>query len=122
LDLQPFEMGHHSVLAAPMMVAPGIHAVMELLDKQTPGAEFSSDDKRLAQSAANLGADLLRQALAQRQTQQMLLDAVAAALGASEQMAQSLSGTTTERLEQPPPAQVLEQLRQGLSAGSGDQA
>src|SRR5438105_9867986 len=37
LDLQPFEVGHQSVLAAPMMVAPGLHAVMELFDKTAPG-------------------------------------------------------------------------------------
>ena len=42
LDLQPFEMGRRSVLAVPMMVAPGLHAVMELLDKTTPGATFGA--------------------------------------------------------------------------------
>jgi len=120
LDLQPFEMGRRSVLAVPMMVAQGLHAVMELLDKTTPGATFGAEDKRLVQSAAGLGTDLLRQALAQRQTQQLLLDAVGAALGASREMADTLHGTTAQRLEEPPPVQVLEQLRQGLSADSGD--
>jgi two-component system nitrogen regulation response regulator NtrX len=95
---------------------------MELLDKTTAGAAFSPEDKRLVQSAAGLGTDLLRQALAQRQTQQLLLDAVGAALGASQQMAETLHGTPGQRLEQPPPAQVLEQLRQGLSADSGNRA
>jgi two-component system nitrogen regulation response regulator NtrX len=122
LDLQPFEKGRQSLLAAPMTVAPGLHAVIELFDKETPGASFSAEDKRLAQSAANLGADLLRQALGQRQAQQMLLDAVAAALGAGEEMAQSLGSTSAERLQQPPPVQVLDQLRQGLSAGGADRA
>jgi two-component system nitrogen regulation response regulator NtrX len=120
LDLQPFEMGRRSVLAVPMMVSPGLHAVMELLDKTTAGATFGAEDKRLVQSAAGLGTDLLRQALAQRQTQQLLLDAVGAALGASREMADTLRGTTAQRLEEPPPVQVLEQLRQGLSADSGD--
>ena len=120
VDLQPFEKGHQSLLAAPMLVAPGLHAVIELMGKQSPGATFSAEDKRLVQSAANLGAELLRQALGHRRTQQLLLDAVGAALGASQQMAESLQGTSAERLEQPPPVQVLDQLRQGLSAGSGD--
>src|SRR5439155_18434338 len=113
-----FEVGHQSVLAAPMMIAPGLHAVMELFDKTAPGAAWSALDKRLAQSAAGLGEELLRQALGQRQTQQMLFDAVAAALGASKQAAESLDGKTSERLEDPPPVQVLDQLRQGLTAGT----
>ena len=57
LDLQPFEVGRRSVLAVPMMVSPGLHAVMELLDKTTPGATFGAEDKRLVQSAAGLGTD-----------------------------------------------------------------
>ena len=122
LDLQHFEQGRQSVLAAPMLVAPGLNAVVELLDKQNPETHFSADDKRLARAAANLGADLLGQALGQRQTQQMLMDAVAAALGAGEQMALSLGTTPEERLQQPPSVQVLEQLRQGLNAGSGARA
>jgi hypothetical protein len=50
------------------------------------------------------------------------MDAVAAALGAGEQMALSLGSTPAQRLEQPPPMQVLDQLRQGLSAGGGARA
>jgi ActR/RegA family two-component response regulator len=121
LELQPFETGHRSVLAVPMTVAPGLHAVIELLDKTAPGMVFSADDKRLAQAAANLGTELLRQALAQSQTQQLLLDAVAAALKAG-QTGETAAGVATQRLEEPPPEQVLDQLRQGLSAGAADQA
>ncbi len=47
---------------------------------------------------------------------------MAAALGAGEQMALSLGTKAEERLEQPPPAQVLDQLRQGLGAGGGARA
>jgi two-component system nitrogen regulation response regulator NtrX len=36
LELQPFERGRRSLLAAPMNVAPGVQAVLELFDKQTP--------------------------------------------------------------------------------------
>jgi ActR/RegA family two-component response regulator len=120
VEMQPFETGHTSLLAAPMTVAPGLHAVIELLDKTSPDASFSAADKRLAQAGANLGAELLRQALGQRQTQQMLLDAVAAALGASADLVgERLTGTVSMRQEEPPPPQVLDQLRQGLSAVSG---
>ena len=45
----------------------------------------------------------------------VLFDAVAAALGASDSLSESLQGTASQRLEQPPPAAVLEQLRRGLS-------
>src|SRR5437764_675771 len=95
-------------------------AVEKILPLVQSAAAFSAEDKRVAQSAANLGTDLLRQALGQRQTQQILLDAVAAALGAGNQMAETLSGTSSQRLEEPPPAQVLQQLQEGLSAGLGD--
>ncbi len=45
----------------------------------------------------------------------MLIDAVAAALSASESMAQSLQGNQSPRPDEPPPEAVLEQLREGLS-------
>jgi DNA-binding NarL/FixJ family response regulator len=126
VELQPFEKNHQTLLAAPMIVGPGIHAVLELLDKTAPGAAFSADDRRLAQAGAALGADLLRQALGQRQSQEMLLDAVGAALGASQQMVDSLDGAAHERLATPPPPQVLDELRHGLKATSaaldGDKA
>jgi len=120
VELQPFEKGHASVLAAPMAVAPGIHAIMELLDKQAPGADFSAEDKRLAGSAAQLGAELLRQALGHRQTQQMLLDAVETALKTSQPMSESFTGSASQRLQQPLPPQVLDNMRQGLSERIGD--
>lgn len=122
LELQPFETGHRSILAAPMLTDPGLQVVIELLDKQVLGAVFSAEDKKLVQTGASLGAELLRQALGHRQTQQMLLDAVAAALAASEQMTQTLAGTPAQRLEQPPAVQVLDQLREGLKSGGSDTA
>src|SRR6516164_8828669 len=36
LELQPFERGRRSLLAAPMSVAPGVQVVLELFDKQSP--------------------------------------------------------------------------------------
>jgi ActR/RegA family two-component response regulator len=120
IELQPFERGRQSLLAAPMAVAPGLHAVVELFDKRTPdGGGFNEDDRRLARSAAELGAEMLRQALAQRQTHQVLFDAVEAALGASRDVAESLRGDPAQRLEQPPPAPVMDQLRQGFKSTLG---
>jgi two-component system nitrogen regulation response regulator NtrX len=116
VELQPFEKGRQSLLAAPLAVAPGVHVVLELFDKQARDGAFSEGDQRLVQAAADFGAEMLRQALTHRQTHQVLLDAVSAALGASDSMAQALRGTSSQRLEQPPPAAVLDQLRAGLDA------
>jgi ActR/RegA family two-component response regulator len=112
LELQPFERGRRSLLAAPMSVAPGVQVVLELFDKADG---FTEDDRRLVAAAADFGAEMLRQALAERQTHQVLLDAVGAALGASESVAASLRGGTAGRPEEPPPAAVMERLREGLS-------
>ena len=111
LALHSFEKSHRSLLAVPMMVAPGLHAVLELFDKQT--GPFTDDDVRLVQPAAELGTELLRQALGQKQMHRLLFDAVAAALGASADVVDTLPGTPAQRLSQPPPPQVLDQLRQG---------
>ncbi|MCI0461351.1 MAG: response regulator [Gemmataceae bacterium] len=122
VQLQPFERGRQSLLAAPMTVAPGIQAVMELFDKQTTpstAGEFTPEDRRLVAAAADFGAEMLRQALAERQTQRVLFDAVAAALTASDSVAAALRGNAAQRMEEPPPAAVLEQLRAGLSATPG---
>lgn len=118
-QLQPFERGLRSLVAAPMTVSQGVLAVFELFDKREPGGKevpFGPFDQRLVAAAADFGAEMIRQALAERQTNQVLLDAVAAALGASDSVAQSLRGNAEERLQQPPPAAVLDSLREGLSA------
>jgi two-component system nitrogen regulation response regulator NtrX len=114
LSLYPFERERSAYLVAPMLVAPGVQAVLELFDK--PGG-FSAEDQRVAQTAAELGADLIRHALGQRGQQQMLLDALAAALGASDRVAKTLSSRAAA---DPPPAEVLDRLRQGLAAAGGD--
>jgi len=120
IELQPFERGRKSLLAAALPVAPGTTAVLELFDKQgAKNATFDADDHRLMSAVADFSTEMLRQALAERQTRRVLFDAVAAALGASETLTESLQGTASQRLEQPPPAAVLEQLRRGLSATPG---
>ncbi len=115
LELQPFERGLHSLLAAPLSIAPGLQAVVELFDKTTGG--FTNSDRQLAAAVADFGTEMLRQALAERQTHRVLFDAIDAALGASDSMAQSLDGSVP-RPEDPPPPAVLQQLREGLSDSS----
>jgi hypothetical protein len=123
VELQPFERGRQSLLAAPMVVGPGVQVVLELFDKQGshPAGEdraFTAADHRLLAAAADFGAEMLRQALAERQMHQMLFDAVAAALGASDSVAASLQGSAEQRREEPPPAAIMDQLREGLSANT----
>jgi len=122
VELQPFEKGRRSLLAAPVNVAPGVQVVLELLDKLGPSGPaedgFTSEDHRLVRASAGLGAEMLRQALAQRQMHQVLFDAVAAALGASASMAETLRGNAAQRLEQPPPVAVMERLRESLGASA----
>lgn len=120
IDLQPFERGRRSLLAAALAVAPGAHVILELFDKQGSSGEpaiFGKEDRHLIGAAADFGAEMLRQALVQRQTQRVLFDAVAAALGASNSLVESLRGPSEQRREEPPPAAVMDRLRQGL-AGS----
>lgn len=116
LELQPFERGRRSLLAAPMSVAHGLQAVLELFDKQTPGGDesgFTEADRQLAAAVADFGGEMLRQALAERQMHRVLFDAIEAALVAGDSMAQSLDGSTP-RPDDPPPAAVLQRLREGL--------
>jgi ActR/RegA family two-component response regulator len=113
VELQPFERGRRSLLAAPLSVAPGLQVVLELFDKQPA---FTEADRQLAAAAADFGTEMLRQALAERQTHRVLFDAVAAALGASDSMAESLHGAAP-RPDDPPPAAVLQRLREGLEVG-----
>jgi ActR/RegA family two-component response regulator len=123
LELQPFEKGRRSLLAAPLDVGPGLNVVLELFDKQTSSGEadpagFSEADRRLVAAAGDFGAEILRQALAERQAHRVLFDAVEAALGASDTVAESLRGTAP-RPEDPPPAAVLDRLREGIGARAG---
>jgi ActR/RegA family two-component response regulator len=122
VELQPFERGRKSLLAAPLNVAPGLQVVLELFDKQVGEGErtgFTEADRRLALAAADFGTEMLRQALAERNTHRVLFDAVAAALGASDSVAESLRGGDSPHPDEPPPAAVLEQLREGLDANAG---
>jgi ActR/RegA family two-component response regulator len=114
VELQPFERGRSSLLAAPLAVAPGVQVVLELFDKQSPtGKGFTDADRALAAAAAEFGAEMLRQALGEQQTHRVLFDAIEAALKASESVTQTLSSLGKSPLTEPPPA-VMETLREGL--------
>lgn len=117
LELQLFERGRRSLLAAPLSVAPGLQAVLELFDKQASEGGFTESDRQLVAAAADFGTEMLRQALAERQMHRLLFDAIEAALGASESMAQSLDGAAP-RPDEPPPPAVLQRLREELAEGS----
>jgi two-component system nitrogen regulation response regulator NtrX len=67
----------------------------------------------LLASAAEVGADLLRQAVAERQTHQLLFDAVDAALQATANLSDAISPATPNSA--PPPA-VMARLKEGLGA------
>jgi two-component system, NtrC family, nitrogen regulation response regulator NtrX len=123
VELQPFERNRQSLLAAPLSVAPGVDVILELFDKQGPDGRptaegFTREDQRLVGAAADLGAEMLRQALAERQTHQVLFDAIATAVGAGDSLAESLRSTAAPRPDEPPPAAVLDQLREGLRANT----
>jgi ActR/RegA family two-component response regulator len=122
VELQPFERGRQSLLAAPLSVAPGVQVVLELFDKQGLDGKatrpFTQEDQHLVAAAADFGTEMLRRGLAERQTHQVLFDAIEAALGASDSVTESLRGKAGPRQDQPPPAAVLNQLRAGLRANT----
>lgn len=110
--LQPFERGRRTLLAAPLPVAAGVQVILELFDK--PGADFTVEDARVVTAAAAFGTELLRQALAERQTHALLFEAIEAALGASEHVTASLRSAAAPRQDDPPPELVLDQMRETL--------
>lgn len=125
--LQPFEHGRQSLLAAPLAVAPGFHVVLELFDKknaqgQADAKGFSDTDVRLVRDAGEFGAKMLQQALAQRQSHQLLLDAVQAVLEATASFPNSgleARQDSNHQESQPPPNVVLEGIRERLSLAAG---
>lgn len=116
VELLPFEANRSYILAAPLRVTNETVVVVELFDKAAPG--FSDDDRRLLASAAEVGADLLRQAVAERQTHQLLFDAVGAALEATEGLGEAPPAAP----EAGPPPAVMERLKEGLGSDANASA
>jgi GAF domain-containing protein len=111
-ELQPFEERYQHVLAAPVRVAAATLVVLELFDKGG-GKPFSEADRQLLAAASDFGAELLRQAMSERRTQRALFNAVEAALQASASL------TSLSTAEEPPPASVMDKLREGLAEANG---
>lgn len=112
LRLLPVEAGRRTLLIAPMVIRDGVVGALELFDKQN--GPFTPEDVEIAQATAELGADLLRRSLAERQGHRLLVDALAATLQATERVHDLLH-------DDRPPPEVLEQLKKGLQQ-SGDAA
>lgn len=109
VDLQPFEQQRQMLLAVPIPVADHVQVVIELFDKPSG---FTSEDRQHLAGTATFCTELLRQALAQRQTQELLISAVQAALTAS-QSATAMSHESTNL-----PKTVMEQITTGLNASA----
>lgn len=112
-ELMPFETGRSSILAVPLPVGAETVVVLELFDKPAPG--FTEADRRLVAGAADVGADLLRQAFAERHAHQLLFDAVEAALRATTGVTEMLAAPAEG---EGPPAVVMERLKEGLAGDS----
>lgn len=115
IELQPFERNRQNVLAAPIPVSSGTHAIVELFDK--PGG-FTGEDRKLAAASADFAGELLRQAMSERQTQRLLIDAVSAALKASDEIAASLPIGQPDAAT-PLPSSVMDRLKAGLDDSAG---
>ena len=109
VDLQPFEAGHQALLAAPVVVADGTHVVIELFDK--PGG-FTPEDRLNLAGTSEFCTEILRHALAERQTQRLLINAVESALRVSETAVGT--GQESDSL----PEAVMDQLRTDLNRTS----
>jgi two-component system, NtrC family, nitrogen regulation response regulator NtrX len=114
VELQAFERGAQQILAAPITVTPGVQVVIELL-AQEGDAGFTEANRELLRASAELGGELLRQALAEHQTHRLLSDAVAAALRVGDEVARTMKPVGTG--PDAPPDVVLEQLQRGLREG-----
>ncbi len=116
VELQPFERGRSAILAVPLAAGAGVQAVLELFDR--PGG-FRDEDRRVAAAAADIGSELLRREVAERQARRSLFDAVAAALEVTQSVQVPDGPAGAAKPEEPPPAAVLERLRADLQTAPG---
>ena len=109
LELQPFERGRRSLLAAPLSMAPGLQVGAGAVRQERPTEPAASPKPTasLAAAAADFGTEMLRQALAERQTHRVLFDAVAGGPG-RQRFDGAIAATAGQRpAGDPPPAAVM---------------
>ncbi len=112
--LQAFERNRKNLLAVALPVGAGTTVVLELFDKRGEGG-FIDADRRIVAAAADFGTEMLKQALAERQTQGMLLAGLEAALQASQEALRARPAEPLTRPEQPVPPPVMDRLRESLA-------
>ncbi len=105
VQLLPPEQGRRNLLVVPLTASEQVAGALELADK-SPGG-FTTADREMATLVAEAAAELLRRALAEQDSQRLLLDALAAALQASERLHAQLDGGQ-------PAETVLQRLQQSL--------
>lgn len=121
IELQPFERGRTTALAAPIPVTSGVQVVLELFDRRDAAgraAAFGDAERALTRAAAEFGGELLRQALAERQSNHLLVNALAAALSAGDEVAQALHSDAPPHADEPAAPDLLDRLRSGLEAAT----
>jgi hypothetical protein len=116
MELMPFEQNRTSVLAAALPVGGSAQVVLELFDKP----QFTDADKKLVSATSDIAAELLRQALAERQTSRLLFDAVAAALRATDTVTGTLTTPPPAGARATPPPDLMEKLKRGLASDVTD--
>jgi two-component system, NtrC family, nitrogen regulation response regulator NtrX len=87
LKLFAFETQHAYLVAVPRAMGEGTHGVLEVFGD----GPFDERQRAVAEVAADLGAELLRNAMAQGQSHRLLNDALAGALAAGDAVSQVLS-------------------------------
>jgi DNA-binding response OmpR family regulator len=119
-QLQSFENGRKSFLAVPLAVAPDVQVVLELFDKDPrPDEGFTRADQDLVASVKEFAVELLRHALAERQSFQVLATALASARRASQSMEQSLEGSHAAEQKSRVEQDICDHVRKQLAEATG---
>ena len=95
VDLIPVEQNRRAILIAPFAVGPNVHVAMELFDKP----EFTDADRATAATCAEIGTDLARMVIANRQSSRVLFDAVESALRAADRVGTPVESSIVDRLK-----------------------
>ncbi len=110
VQLLPPEQGRQNLLVVPLRAGEQVAGALELADKPLGG--FTAADREMATLVAEAAAELLRRALAEQDSQRLLLDALGAALQASERLHAQLDGGQ-------PAATILQRLQHTLIQEGG---